>query len=56
MKAPVCKNCKYGLTHLQPKPAVKWREAEDEKLIICRRYPKHVLHEPDDWCGEYKDD
>jgi len=31
-------------------------QEEKQKIrnFVCRRYPQYIVHQPEDWCGEYK--
>jgi len=29
------------------------KQTHEMLVQLCRRFPQHVRHYPDDWCGEY---
>lgn len=56
-----CSICRFYYEHLRidttsfvDKNDVEQLMSTEQKYYSCRRYPKHVGRNPDEWCGEFK--
>jgi len=56
-----CLKCKFYLTqetnytnNILNEKGVPHETRGVSKVGICRRFPAHVCHEPNDWCGEFQ--